>query len=56
LTLFRLPRADLRDALRMRHFEAFGGPARIIEVRDGDARQPAVDRFLDAAQVRFFLG
>jgi len=51
-----LARADLGDALRVRHLEPFGGTGGVIEVGHGDARQPPPDRALDRAQIPFFLG
>ena len=53
--LLGLARADLGDALRVRHFQPLGRRALVVEVGHGHARQPPADRLLDRAQIPFFL-
>ena len=38
LPLFRLARANFRDALRVRHFETLLGSGLIVEIGNGHAR------------------
>jgi hypothetical protein len=55
VALLRLSRANLGDPLRVRHLEALRRLL-VVEVGNGDARQPPADRALDAAQVPFLFG
>src|SRR5262245_18203863 len=55
-TLIGLARADLRDALRARDFEALRRASFVVEVRDRHARQAAADRALDPAEISFLFG
>src|SRR5437660_1336808 len=56
LPLFGLARANLGDALRLRHLEPLFRTRLIIEIRHGHARQPLVDGALDGANARLIFG
>jgi hypothetical protein len=53
-SLLGLAGADLGDALGVRHFEPLGAHG-VVEVRNRHARQAAVDRLLDRANVSFLF-
>src|SRR5512143_614759 len=55
LALLGLAGADGGDALGDRDLEALDGPRRVVEFRDGDARQALADRALDLAEIRFLV-
>jgi len=52
--LLRLARADFRDALSVRHFQA-RGPGLVVEVRQRHARQLPADRAFDRAKIPLII-
>src|SRR5688500_7916566 len=51
LTLIFLARTDLGDTLGARHLEALARHGGVVEIRHGDTRQAAPDRFLDVTEI-----
>lgn len=54
--ILRLPCADLRDALRQRHFERRGRPRVVVEIGEGHTLQRAAQGALNRGEVAAFIG